>query len=80
MIIKFLRVSENPRTMTFEVDGQEVTRKIPDQFEGSLDDYLRAHARGLAIEFAPKPAPIPIADVGIAAGTVMDLGTDPTGS
>ena len=52
--IKFKSVSKTERTATFAVDGINVTRRIPNQFSGSIDDYLQALASGLAVEFTPE--------------------------
>lgn len=44
-------------TLTIEHDDgttEDVTRSIPDVFEGTIQDYLKALANGLRIEFAPK--------------------------
>ena len=49
-MIKFLSVNAIARTATFDIDGKEITRKIPAQFEGTIDDYLSALVKGLAIE------------------------------
>lgn len=54
--IKFISVDQVNRTATFTVDEEEVTRKIPLVFEGTIDDYLRALASGLAVEAAQKNA------------------------
>ena len=52
-IVKFTSVDSNARTATFDVDGVSVTRKIPNEFIGTIDDHLEALARGLAVEYAP---------------------------
>jgi len=50
------------RTVTMEVDldenGEnvvEVVRRIPDRFQGTFDDYVKAVARGLAVEYSKRP-------------------------
>lgn len=48
--IKFVSIDKEARKATFDVDGVEVTRRVPAQFEGSIDDYLGALANGLEIE------------------------------
>ena len=58
--VKFTSIDKDERTVTFDVDGEAVTRKIPEQFEGTIEDYIRALARGLAIEYtAATPEAIP---------------------
>ena len=49
-MIKFLSMDSVARTASFDVDGKEVTRNIPAQFEGTIDDYLAALVQGLAVE------------------------------
>jgi len=51
--VKFLSVDKNARTATFDVDGVEITRKIPNEFVGTIDTHLTALANGLSVEFAP---------------------------
>lgn len=51
-IIKFKSVGKTARTASFDVDGKTVVRKIPDQFTGTIEDYLSALAKGLATEAA----------------------------
>ena len=49
-MITFKSIDKTARTATFDVDGESVTRKIPLQFKGTIDDYLSALARGLQVE------------------------------
>lgn len=51
--ITYKSLNKDARTATFTVDGEDVTRHIPAQFAGTIDDYLLALAQGLAVEFAP---------------------------
>lgn len=59
--IKFTSIDRDARTVTFDVDGSAVTRKIPVNYEGTIDDYIAACARGLATEAdnAPKAIETP---------------------
>lgn len=50
--IKFVSLDKVARTATFDVGGKSVTRRVPKQFEGTIDDYLNALVSGLAIEFS----------------------------
>ena len=50
--IKFKSLNKADRTATFSVDGATVQRRIPKQFDGSIDGYIQALAVGLSIEFA----------------------------
>lgn len=56
MQIKFVSINPQARTATFNVDGVDVTRKIPAKFDGTIDDYLNALANGLAIEVQEREA------------------------
>ena len=56
MAVKFKSIDKVNRTATFDVDGEEVTRKIPAKFAGSIDDHLRALARGIHVEANEKLA------------------------
>lgn len=49
-IVKFTSIDKEARTVTFDVDSNPVTRKIPDQFVGSIDEHIEALAKGLAVE------------------------------
>ena len=41
------QVARKIRTMTFDVNGSEVTRVIPGQFVGTLDKFIMDTAKGL---------------------------------
>lgn len=47
-----MSVDDAARTVSFDVDGETVVRSIPDKFDGTIDDYLKALADGLVIEYA----------------------------
>ena len=49
-IIKFLSLDKENRTVLFDVDSNQVTRKIPAQLLGTVDEYIEALADGLLIE------------------------------
>jgi len=57
-MVTFKSLDKEARTATFDVDGKSVTRKIPQQFAGTIDEHLTALAKGLDIEFAPKLAQV----------------------
>ena len=50
--VKFVSLDKAARTATFDVGGEQVTRRIPKQFKETIDEHLTALAGGLAIEFA----------------------------
>ena len=50
-IVKFTSINKVSRTVTFDVDGQAVTRHIPAVFAGTIDEYIEACANGLKSEF-----------------------------
>lgn len=50
MSVKFTSINKAARTVTFEVDGAPVTRRVPLVFEGTLDAHIEALAAGLQIE------------------------------
>lgn len=49
--VTFKTIDKEARTATFDVGGEEVTRHIPAQFVGTIDDYLAALESGLVVEF-----------------------------
>lgn len=49
--VKFKSIDKAKRTATFDIDGEIVTRGIPEKFEGPIDKHLTALASGLAIEY-----------------------------
>lgn len=55
-IVKFTSVDIEARTVTFDVGGQQITRDIPQQFFGTIDDYITALGRGLEVEFTTVDA------------------------
>lgn len=54
MAVEFIKIDKEARTATFNVDGQDVTRKIPLEFAGTINDYLKALKAGLEIEAEQK--------------------------
>jgi len=50
--VTFVSMDAENRTATFDVDGAVVTRNIPAQYAGTIDDYLTALSNGLLIEFS----------------------------
>jgi len=50
--VTFKSIDETNRKVTFDVDGESVTRNIPAQYVGTIDDYIKACAKGLSIEYA----------------------------
>ena len=50
-IVKFLSLDKVKREATFDVGGVSVVRRIPKQFEETIDQHLSALASGLAVEF-----------------------------
>ncbi len=54
MAVEFIKIDKEARTATFNVDGQDVTRKIPLEFAGTINDYLKALKSGLEIEAEQK--------------------------
>ena len=48
--VTFKSIDKTARTATFDVDGVDVTRGIPDEFYGTIDDYLTALGNGLLVE------------------------------
>jgi len=53
-MVTYKSIDKEARTATFDVDGESVTRKIPQKFVGTIDDYLTALAKGLQIEANKK--------------------------
>lgn len=72
-MIKFTSIDKENRTATFEVDGEMVTRRIPNRFAGTIDDYLNALASGLQVEVDEKAAKVPqeIEEPVLQAGEVV---------
>lgn len=68
--VKFTSIDKAARTATFDVDGQSVTRNIPAQYAGTIDDYLNAVAEGLVIEFTVTEVK-PIEDTLLKAGDIV---------
>lgn len=62
MSVKFVSLDKVARTATLDVDGTKITRKIPEKFEGTIDDYLTALARGLQIEADKEKAEAKVID------------------
>jgi hypothetical protein len=72
MAVKYTSIDKVARTATFDVDGVAVTRRIPAQFVGTIDDYLTSLAKGLEVESAAKAvAAKPIATPTLKAGDVV---------
>lgn len=67
-MVKFSSIDQSARTVTFDVDGKPVTRGIPKKFDGTLDDYVLALARGLSLEYAVEETPKSVDSVSFAAG------------
>lgn len=63
--------SQGVATATFDVDGEEVKKRVPLKFKkGTLDDFLRNTARGLAR--AADSANLPVLEVNeIKAGDIL---------
>ncbi len=53
--VKFTSLDKEKREVTMNVGGVAVTRSIPAQFKGTIDDYLAALAKGLANEGSVEP-------------------------
>jgi hypothetical protein len=49
--VKYISIDSDARTVTFDVDGAKVTRNVPSKFSGTIDDYVKALADGLVIEY-----------------------------
>lgn len=69
-MIKFKNLDASARTVTFDIDGQEIVRGVPEFFEGTIDDYILALASGLAIEFTEKSIK-KIENINIEIGAVL---------
>lgn len=50
--IKFIGVDAKKRLATFKIGKELVTRHIPAQFEGTIEQYLSALITGLEIELS----------------------------
>ncbi len=48
--ILFESIDEEKREVTFKVNGNLVTRRVPAKFEGDISDYICALVKGLEIE------------------------------
>jgi hypothetical protein len=51
-MVTFTQHVAGTRKIEFDVSGKKVTRRMPQQFAGTVDDYIRAIAYGLSIEEA----------------------------
>lgn len=50
MAVTFVQVVPGTRKIEFDVSGKKVTRRLPKQFSGTVDQMIIALGRGLAIE------------------------------
>tara|TARA_R100001530_G_scaffold13251_3_gene12263 strand:+ start:1767 stop:2018 length:252 start_codon:yes stop_codon:yes gene_type:complete len=49
-VVKFVSIDDAERTVTMDVDGVEVVRNVPNEYAGTIDDYIKALAAGLVVE------------------------------
>lgn len=72
--IAFVSLDKVKRLVTYTVNGEDVTRHIPEQFEGSIDKYLLALENGLHVEFdALEVEPKPIDEPSIKVGESLSV-------
>lgn len=74
MSVKFKSLDKVGRKVTFDVDGQDITRPIADNVT-NLDKHIEALARGLAIESKKKPT---LKATKYKSGDVLIDDTNPT--
>jgi hypothetical protein len=61
------------RRILFDVDGKTIVKHIPDQFEGSTDDFIKATVDGILLAEATKAeAPKDLSDISFTVGDVIE--------
>lgn len=71
MTVKYKSINQQQRTVTLELNESNVTRNIPDQFEGTIDEYITSLAQGLEDEALATPDPKTIENPSFSVNEVI---------